>query len=264
MSKKITNLFILFCILAISLSACSSPENLTQAAPIEVETSASPAQAAEAAQAPVATSQTATNPGVSYPLVETGQGNCYNGDGAVIVCSAQGESFYGQDAQYTGDAFSFTDNGDGTVGDNVSSLMWQQTPSSDHFSWQQAVDTCGVLDLGGYNDWRIPSLKELFSISNFSQGWPYLDTTYFDLADTSSVSKDEQYWSSNYYVGVTAEGGSNAAFGVNHATGHIKAYPAQVTGPMGKRVRCVRGDVLRSQSARGQSAMAQSPIRQPA
>ena len=87
----------------------------------------------------------------------------------------------------------------------------------------------------------MPSLKELFSISNFSAGWPYLDLTYFDLTTTDSISKDEQYWSSNYYVGKTAEGQYDAAFGVNHATGHIKAYPALVTGPMGKRVRCVSG-----------------------
>ena len=80
----------------------------------------------------------------------------------------------------------------------------------------------------------MPILKELFSISNFSAGWPYLDITYFDLTTTISISKDEQYWANNYYVGKTAEGQYDAAFGVNHATGHIKAYPALVTGPMGK------------------------------
>ena len=178
----------------------------------------------------------------TYSLVDTGQGICYNSDGDSIACPAEGEAFYGQDAQYTGAAFDFTNNGDGTITDNVTGLDWQRTPSSDHFSWQEAVSTCEALELGDYDDWRMPSLKELFSISDFSQGWPYLDTTYFDLADSSSVNKDEQYWSSDYYVGVTVEGGSDAALGVNHATGHIKAYPALVTGPMGKRVRCVRGD----------------------
>jgi len=178
----------------------------------------------------------------TYRLVDTGQGICYNADGERIDCPAEGEAFYGQDAQFTGNTPSYTDNGDGTVTDNVTGLMWQQTPDSGHFSWPQAVETCEALELAGYDDWRIPSTKELFSISNFSQGWPYLDTTYFDLADSSDVNKDEQYWSSNYYAGVTVEGGADAAFGVNHVTGHIKAYPALVTGPMGKRVRCVRGD----------------------
>ncbi|WP_372756230.1 DUF1566 domain-containing protein, partial [Labilibaculum sp.] len=70
--------------------------------------------------------------------------------------------------------------------------------------------------------------------------WPYIDISYFDLA--VDVSKDEQYWASDYYVGVTVEGGSDAAFGVNHVTGHIKAYAATVSGQFGNYVRAVRGD----------------------
>jgi len=47
----------------------------------------------------------------------------------------------------------------------------------------------------------------------------------------------------DYYVGTTVEGGSaEAAFGVNHGTGHIKAHPAGVSGLMENYVRCVRGD----------------------
>ncbi len=180
--------------------------------------------------------------GATYAIVETGQGFCYNDNGERIDCPAVGEAFYGQDAQFTGNAFSYTDNGGGTVTDNVTGLIWQQTPDSGSLSWAQAQAYCEALSLGGLEDWRMPSLKELFSISNFSAGWPYLDQTYFDLMVTNTISKDEQYWSSNYYVGKTAEGQYDAAFGVNHATGHIKAYPALVTGPMGKYVRCVSGE----------------------
>ena len=87
----------------------------------------------------------------------------------------------------------------------------------------------------------MPTTKELYSINNFSEGWPYLDTSYFDLAESGRVSKDEQYWTEPY-VGTTVEGHDNAAFGVNHGTGHIKAYAAAVSGPMGNHVRAVRGD----------------------
>lgn len=177
---------------------------------------------------------------LTYPVVDTGQKGCYDDDGGEIVCPGTGEAFAGQDAQYAGYQPDYTDNGDGTVTDNVTGLIWQQTPADSGLNYQEAEAYCRSLELGGYDDWRLPTTKELFSISNFSEGWPYLDTTYFDLAG-SSVSKDEQYWT-EYYVGTTVEGGSEAAFGVNHGTGHIKAYAATVSGPMGNYVRAVRGN----------------------
>lgn len=174
-----------------------------------------------------------------YPIVDTGQTACY-GDVNEIVAPLEGEAFYGQDAQHFGNQPSYTDNGDGTITDHVTGLMWQQTPANRGLRWQEAADYCETLELGGYDDWRMPTTKELFSISDFSVGWPYLNTTYFDLAETGAVSKDEQYWAEPY-VGTTVEGGTHAAFGVNHGTGHIKAYAALVSGPMGNYVRAVRG-----------------------
>jgi len=178
---------------------------------------------------------------LSYGIVETGQISCYDTDGNVITCPEAGEPLYGQDAQFEQIQFSFVDNGDGTITDLNTGLMWQKTPAATSCTWQQAMDYCESLSLAGYDDWRAPSLKELYSISNFSQGWPYLNTDYFDIAG-STVSKDEQYWSSNFYYVGTTHGGQQSAFGVNHGTGHIKAYPAEVPGPMGNYVRAVRGD----------------------
>ena len=183
-----------------------------------------------------------------YNIVATGQVNCYNADGLVISAPVLGEVFYGQDAQFITNQFSLSDNGNGTVSDLNTGLMWQQTPSSADYTWQEAVDYCNNLELEGYSDWRIPSAKELFSISNFSSGWPYINTGYFILA-SGQITKDEQYWTSNYYVGVTVEGGSNSAFGVNHVTGHIKAYSANSGGLVGgKYVRAVRGSIYGTNS----------------
>ena len=179
-----------------------------------------------------------------YKIPETGQVSCYDEDGNTIDSPLPGDSLYGQDAQYTRFEISLTDNGDGTVTDHVTGLTWQQVPSSNTFTWQEAIDHCDDLVFAGYDDWRTPSAKELFSISNFNSGWPYLNTDFFTLA-SGIITKDEQYWTSNHYVGVTVEGGSDAAFGVNHVTGHIKAYPANATGPIGgKYVRAVRGETF--------------------
>ena len=177
-------------------------------------------------------------------LTDTGQSACFNADGETIDCPAEGEAFFGQDAQYSYADFSYTDNEDGTVTDNVTGLVWEQTPSAGKVSWDDAQSYCEVLDLGGSDDWRTPSLKELFSLSDFSMGWPYIDTDYFNLITESGQDKQEQYWSSNFYEVGTTHGDAPSAIGVNHATGHIKAYPdGSVGSPMsGKYVRCVQGD----------------------
>lgn len=178
----------------------------------------------------------------NYKMIATGQTKLYDNDGAEMSSVSVGDSLYGQDANYLkGATMSYKDNGNGTVTDLNTGLIWQQIPSSNDYTWQESVDYCNSLELGGADDWRIPSLKELFSISDFSSGWPYLNTTYFNLA-SGQVTKDEQYWTSNYYVGTTVEGGTKSAFGINHVTGHIKAYSAEAHGPVGgKYVRAVRG-----------------------
>lgn len=58
----------------------------------------------------------------TYSIVDTAQGTCF--DSSISTdCPAIGAAFYGQDAQYTGTSPSYTDNGDGTVADNVTGLI---------------------------------------------------------------------------------------------------------------------------------------------
>lgn len=163
----------------------------------------------------------------NFTPIATGQVDLYDEDGNVISGVQPGDSLYGQDASYLkGNKMAYRDNGDGTVSDLNSGLMWQAVPTTEEFDWNDAKEYCENLELGGYDDWRMPTAKELFSISDFSSGWPYIDTTYFSLVDNEHIGKDEQYWADNHYVGYTEEGKYNAAFGVNYATGHIKAYAA--------------------------------------
>lgn len=175
-----------------------------------------------------------------FTLVDTGQAECFDEDGATIDCPSEGENYYGQDAQYEGYPADLVDNGDGTVTDNITGLTWQQTPENEGRSWYEAEEYCASLSLSNY-EWRLPTTKELFSLSDFTQGWPYIDTDYFDLAIQTDVTKDEQYWAGQY-VGTTVEGQNDAAFGVNHVTGHIKAYAASVSGQFGNYTRCVSGN----------------------
>jgi uncharacterized lipoprotein NlpE involved in copper resistance len=186
-------------------------------------------------------------PESAYVQIATGQTTLYDIDGKIIHREDNKDSFYGQDADYLkGKEMAYTNNEDGTISDQNTGLMWQEIPYSEGFTWKDAVEYCEDLELAGYDDWRAPSAKELYSISNFDSGWPYLDTTYFALA-SGEIGKQEQYWTLNNYVGKTVEGGYSAAFGVNHVTGHIKAYageapshregnmPAPPNGPQGAK-----------------------------
>ena len=190
----------------------------------------------------------------SGAVVDTGQETCYDNDGE-INAPAPGEPFYGQDAQYDGVAFRYQVNGDGTVTDLNTGLMWQRTPDFDNrMSWYDAGDYAENLALAGYDDWRLPTIKELTSIAAFYGSMhtytPYIDTEYFDFEFPGPPWRDMdgQYWSSNLYIGDVFNG-QEAAFGFNFADGHIKGYPTgrMVSGGGGAPemlgyVRCVRGD----------------------
>jgi len=85
----------------------------------------------------------------TYPIVDTNQSFCYD-DFAKIDCPAEGEDFYGQDAQYTGIQPSYTDNGDGTITDNITGLIWAQEQSGYTMGWSEASPYCESLTTSGY------------------------------------------------------------------------------------------------------------------
>lgn len=108
---------------------------------------------------------------LSYKINATGQTLSYNEQGEVIENPQPEDQLYGQDANYLrGSEMVFKDNGDGTVSDPNTGLMWQQSPPVEGMTWYEAKEYCENLEFGGYSDWRLPTLKELFSISNFEQG----------------------------------------------------------------------------------------------
>jgi hypothetical protein len=101
---------------------------------------------------------------------------------------------FGEDADYTQNAQSLTDNGNGTITDNVTGLMWQKTDNGES-TWETAITNASSLTLGGYKDWRLPTPSELFSIMNHNNANPALNTTYFP----SNSPAAEYWWTSDFY-----------------------------------------------------------------
>lgn len=176
---------------------------------------------------------------LTYPIVDTQQGLTYS-DLVPIEAPAEGQAFYAQDAQYTGNVPNYTDNGNGTIIDNVTDLVWSQDISAASMTWEEAGDYCENLELGGYDDWRLPTVKELWSLRNFSEGWPWIDTDFFYLVGDGTDSRQQHSWSSNPYL-VEDEYQNEQVVGspsfiVNDWTGHIKAMSGD------RFVRAVRGN----------------------
>lgn len=199
-----------------------------------------------------------------YPVVSTNQSVFYDTSNVISAPSA-GNAFYGQDAQYTRNEIQYQNNGDGTITDMVTGLMWQKSPdkdgdgdidAADKKTYAQAVSGASSCRTGGYTVWRLPTIKELYSLIIFSgvdpSGYsgsstsgliPFINTNYFDFAygDTQAGERiiDAQYASSNMYVD------GQLLFGVNFADGRIKGYGLQMPFGPGEKtfsVIYVRGN----------------------
>jgi hypothetical protein len=92
----------------------------------------------------------------------------------------------------------FVDNGDGTISDTSTGLMWQKAIAPGTYIWEQALAYCESLTLAGYSDWRLPNRNELQSIVDYSRENPAIDTTFFPGTVTS------EYWSSTTGAGITS------------------------------------------------------------
>jgi hypothetical protein len=87
----------------------------------------------------------------------------------------------------------YTQNGNGTVTDHVTGLMWQQGGSYMRLSWEEAITYCQGLSLAGFDDWHLPDAMELGSTIDYSRQRPTIDTAAFP-----STGAEYRYWSSTY------------------------------------------------------------------
>lgn len=226
----------------------SAPE--TAASSSTVSQAASAMSSSSAALSASSAPASASSADASYPLVDSAQARCFDTPGQEITCPEVGSPDYGQDAQFVTHAPAYTDNGDGTVSDEVTGIMWQRSPDAngdgtidinDKQTYDQALQYCSDLDLAGHDDWVLPTIKQLYALIDFrgiDPGGalsddvtglrPFIDTEVFDFAygDTAAGDRiiDVQYVSQTLYVAQTTGDGGRTAFGVNFADGRIKGY----------------------------------------
>lgn len=184
----------------------------------------------------------------NYTIVDTGQIRCYN-NSREIQYPENGNFFFGQDAQYNGNQPAYKNNKDGTITDLNTGLMWTQNPGSKK-TFGQAVAGASKCKVGGYNDWRLPTIKELYSLilfsgtdpdpmsTNTAAQRPFIDTKYFKFKYGNSANGDRaidsQFATCTKYLSTTMNG-NETMFGVNFADGRIKGYPIGSDGRRPKK-----------------------------
>jgi len=101
----------------------------------------------------------------------------------------------------------YVDHGDGTITDKETGLMWQKcnlglsgsdclTGAADVFTWQAALAVANGNSGSNYTDWRLPNIKELFSIVAVSCFIPAINEAVFP----NSISNINNYWTSSTQV----------------------------------------------------------------
>jgi len=117
----------------------------------------------------------------------SGQNKCYDNE-KEIVCPAENEDFFGQDAQYARLGYCIPQNfsidksvaNEPVVVDNNLGLMWQQKipPVEEQYA-EDALAYCEDLVYGGYDDWRMPTAEDFMTIADYGRYDPALNTGYF-------------------------------------------------------------------------------------
>jgi hypothetical protein len=147
-------------------------------------------------------------------LPQTGQTGCWDENGNPCTCGASGCSGLdgGIQAGVAWPSPRFIDNGNGTVTDHLTGLVWAKSPLSNLRTWANALSYADSLTLGGHDDWRLPNINELESLVNAQEpdqaAW--LNTQGF------SNVQPNYYWSST-----TLTWDSNVAWYAYMADGKI-------------------------------------------
>lgn len=160
--------------------------------------------------------------GVPGGVPKTGQTLCYNTSGALRDCTGTGE-----DGEYRkGVAWPnprFVDNGNGTVTDNLTGLIWLKNANCFGVKiWNQALSdcsgltsgSCGLTDGSNAGDWRLPNRKELESLLDLGQLNPSLPSGHPFINVPSDFS--DYYWSSTTNNNDTA-----SAWTIHIGRGHV-------------------------------------------
>lgn len=161
-----------------------------------------------------------------------------------VIC-ARNTGSYGQN--------SFVDNGDGTISDGASGLMWSQADSGAGMTWEQALAWVAAKNAEGYlghRDWRLPDVKELQSLVDYTRSPDTSGSAAIDpLFKVSGITNEggqadyPYFWSSTTHANWTAMPGPAAAYvAFGRGLGYMNGRWVDVHGAGAQRSDPKQGD----------------------
>jgi hypothetical protein len=140
----------------------------------------------------------------------------------------------------------FVDNGDGTVTDAATGLMWSQADSGAAMSWQDALTWTETKNAEGYlghDDWRLPNIKELQILLDYSRSPDTANSPTIDpIFDTTEITNEAGQldypfvWSSTTHANWTdAPGSAGAYISFGRAMGYFGGVWTDVHGAGAQR-----------------------------
>lgn len=189
-------------------------------------------------------------PALIFKVPESGQTTCYDNWGTPITCFATG-----QDGAYTINTLNYTDNGDGTVRDNNTGLVWQKQDNGSTYNWYEAsgvyhatenpttLDYCGSLALGGNGVWRLPTKNELTMIVDFSSPDPNIPLVGPSIrSDYFPNTQKSWYWAAAILNDPSAVLSPPTNYAVNFGGGYNGFAAGYLEKSERHYIRCVRGE----------------------
>jgi hypothetical protein len=130
------------------------------------------------------------------------------------------------------------DNGDGTVTDQRTGLIWQKLGTDNGMTWEEALKYCDGLKLAAQDDWRLPNIKELRSLSDDRKVQPSLDKVFFPGAQaagywssTSLCNRPLQAWFVDFETGLVSHADKTQQHIVLAVRGGVTEPSAKVKNP---------------------------------
>jgi len=119
---------------------------------------------------------------------------------------------------------SLADNGNGTITDNATGLVWQKcsmgqtndatcSGAATTADWTTALSYCENLTLGGRSDWRFPSATELRGLVDETRNSPVVNPAFFPSTP-----------SSYYSTATTSASGGGSMVYISMGTGRMNAH----------------------------------------